>query len=107
MGPVGLVVQHPGLGFPTSDAQAWLLAKAARPCQPHGSEEAGEKKKKKEKITKRQNPKTNAKSKTKQTKLQKESYTHTHKKRGKQMEESNTINKETHKWKQPLNTKLR
>ena len=53
--------------------------------------------KKKEKITKRQNPKTNAKSKTKQTKLQKESYTHTHKKRGKQMEESNPINKETHK----------
>ena len=31
-----LVVQCPELGSPTSEAQAWHLAKAPKPCQPHG-----------------------------------------------------------------------
>ena len=40
------MVQHPGLGFPTLEAQAQHLAGAARPCQPHSMEEKEEKKKK-------------------------------------------------------------
>ena len=31
-----LVDQCPELGSPTSDAQAWHVARAPRPCQPHG-----------------------------------------------------------------------
>ena len=31
-----LVDQCPELGSPTSEAQAWHLARAPRPCQPHG-----------------------------------------------------------------------
>ena len=42
-----LVVQCPELGFPTSEAQASLQARARRPCQPHSSEAKGKKKKEK------------------------------------------------------------
>ena len=45
-----LVDQCPELSSPTSETQAWRLAGAPRPCQPHGSEEKWEKRKKEEKI---------------------------------------------------------
>ena len=37
--------QHPEVSSPTSEAQAWHSAGAPRTCQPHASEEKGEKKK--------------------------------------------------------------
>ena len=69
------MVQCPGLGPPTSEAQAQHRAGAPKPCQPHGSEE----KKKERKKTNRKNPRTNGKSKPKQTKSHKEAYTYTQK----------------------------
>ena len=55
------MVQHPGLGSPTSDAQAQLLAGAPKLCKPHGVEEKGKKKKKKNRRTDKRNPETNGK----------------------------------------------
>ena len=79
------MVQYPGLGPPTSGGQAQHLARAPRSYQPHGSEENEEKKKK----MNRQNPRTNGKSKPKQTKSHKEAYTYRLTKR----EKGKTINK--------------
>ena len=69
------MVQHPALGFHTSEAQAWNPAGAPRPSQLHGMEEKEENKQTNK--TNRQKPKTNSKSTTKQTKSHKETYTHT------------------------------
>ena len=85
-----LVVQCPGLGPPTSKAQAHHPTRVQRPWQPQGSEEKEERKKKKKnnnkkrnKKTDRQNPRTNDKSKRIQTKSHKETYSYTLTKREK------------------------
>ena len=46
--------QCPELGSPTSEAQASLPGRAPRPCQPHGSEEKGERRKKEKKERKKE-----------------------------------------------------
>ena len=47
------MVQSPEVSSPTSEAQAWHPAGAPRPCQPHGSEEKGEKERKRERKKER------------------------------------------------------
>ena len=76
------MIQCPGLGFSSSEAQAQHLARSPRPCQPHGMDD------KEEKNT--QNPKTTKQTNKKQTdrtpkqmvkaKLNKQNHTkkHTH-----------------------------
>ena len=80
------MVQCPGLGPPTSEAQVGHPAGVPRPCQPHSSEEKEERKKKPKtdpQKPNRQNPRTNGKSKPIQTKSHKEAYTYTLTKREK------------------------